>query len=384
MFLIKFFYFLKGYVIIEAKEKNIYDFFKLCNNQNINLYNIEKKDGFKFIVYKKNLKRAVSVARKSNIEIKNVDFVGLEQILKRLKSRAVFSVGAAIFVLFFSFSSNFLWTVEVSDECKINPEEVKSVLAQIGVKPGKMLRSLPDSITMKEKLINSFENVPWAWVYIKGVRAKVVVHKGTVAPVVIKDDEPCDIVAKRDGFLVSVSAKKGMKKVQASNAVKAGDVIISGKVEIDEDKPNYEVHADGDVLALTEYKKTGNYSLTREILNPTGKIKSVFLLNIFSKNIKFFSEPSFDDYIKHEENYSFLGFKIKKIVYSEAERKNESIPAEYMEEFAKRDLSAQIASELSPLASLKSENYTTEKNNDSITVTAEMSFIENIGTAVPR
>ncbi len=384
MFLIKFFYFLQGYVIIKADGKNIYRFFNLCSEQGINIYNIVHNKIYTFTVLRKDLKKAVHAARKSEIKINRVKICGLPKILSRLRSRLCFTVGAALFVLFFSAASMFLWSVEVDENCDIDPQAVKSVLSEIGVKPGVPLCRLPDRQTMKEKLINSFDNVPWAWVYINGVRAKVVLHSGTVAPIVIKEDAPCDIAAKRDGFIVKVSSKKGMKLINEGNAVNAGDIVISGYVDTGEDKPKFETHAEGDVLALTSYKLSESYSLTRENPIPTGRKKSTFEITFFSKELNIFSPPEYDFFINHEKSFHLPFISINRIIYEEAEKNEESIPPDWMEDFAKRDLSARIASQLSPLAQKQSESYSSQINGNKITVTAEMSFIENIGTTVPR
>ncbi len=384
MFLIKFFYFLHGYVIIEADSKNIFSFLKLCSETGISVYNIVRKNNYTFTVLRKDLKAVLHAGKDSGADFTSVKICGLPNIIQKLRSRVCFCVGAAVFVLFFSVSSMFLWSVEVSEDCGIDPLEVKKSLSEIGVKPGSLLFTLPDNREMKEKLINSFDNVPWAWVYINGVKARVVIHTGTVAPTVVKKNAPCDIVAKRDGFIIKISERNGMKVINEGNAVKAGEVVISGYVDTGEDKPKFQTHADGDVFALTEYTASETYSLLRDNKKTTGRKKSVFDINVFSKNFTLFSPPDYDCYINHEKKYNLPFISVRRTIYEEAEKNEEIIPPDWMEEFAKRDLSSRISDNLSPFAQKQSEKFSSVINANTITVTAEMTFIENIGTSVPR
>lgn len=391
MFTIKFFYFLKGYVIIEVSGKSVYQLINRCIDQGIRMYNAQGGDTLRFAVSRNDFFKLARLSRETHTKVRIIKKYGLVYLLHRHRKRKLFAVGAGLFVLFFAVSTQFLWDIQVEGEDNISRQAVLDSLAEIGVKPGTPLAKLPDAMTMKEHLVTEFENVPWAWVYLDGVRATVQIHEGIVPPIMVDEDMPCDIVAARDGFIIKNSVKKGMERIPAGNAVKAGEVIISGLVETGtEDKPkSYLVHADGDVHALTRYTETKTYPLVRDHPVFSGRRKSTYEITLFSKTFNMFNAPEYDYYIMHEDLFSpkllskYFNFGIRRKIYEEAELEEETLPADWVIEEAKRDLSAVIGEQLSVGARLQSEDYTVTENTESITVTATMEFTEIIGTCVP-
>ncbi len=384
MFFIKFFYFLKGYVIIETDGRSGPRLLSRCTDSGIRVYNVQTGKTMTFTVSGADFINVAKQSRKEKIKIRIVKKCGLKYVLHRYRKRTFFAAGAVFAVIFFAVSTQFLWSVEVDSDKDISEAEVKQKLEEIGVKPGALIARLPKPAEIKEYLMTSFENVPWAWAYINGVRAKVVIHEGTLPPDIADEDENCDIVARCDGFVVSVSAKKGAAAVVPGNAVNAGDVLISGYVVSGDGERGYEVHADGEVLALTHREKTAVYPLVQERPSFTGKSRSTLDINIFSREFSLFSPPDYGSSVKTEETYTLPFGSVTVTKYHEAEMTEVQLSPEFVIDFAKRDLTAQIAEELGAYSRLRSEDYVVEESSDSVTVTAKMDFIESIGTAVPR
>ncbi len=387
MFLIKFFYFLKGYVIIEAYEKSVWELINATSENNIKLYNITSGEKISFTLMTDDFYDLYTIASKLGIKLKIKKEHSLSNLFFRYKRRIGFFVGAALFIVAFCISSRFLIDITVETDGDLPEEAVLEILDEIGVRPGVLLKNLPDGITMKNHLVNSLENVPWAWVYVDGTRARVQIHEGTVPPVVVDDDVPCDIIASKDGFITEMSVKKGMPVCTAGSAVSAGEVLVSGVVEVgpEENKKYYTVHSDGEIMAYTHYEITCEYNLFEERPEFTGKEKNVYDLTLFGKQVRIFKEPDYD-YSVSTKKQIFSGFGINLVCnkYMEAERNTVQLTEEWVTEFAKRDLSAQISERLGSFARLQSEDYMVEKQNKSIRVTARMDFIENIGVTVPR
>lgn len=387
MFLIKFFYFLKGYVIIEAYDKSVWMLINEAFWNNIKLYNITSGEKVSFTIMADDFYDLYTMALKLGIKLKIKKEHSITNLFSRYKKRIGFFVGAALFLLAFCISSGFLIDITVETDGKLSEDVVLEVLDEIGVRPGILLKNLPDGITMKNHLVNSLENVPWAWVYVDGTRARVQIHEGTVAPVVVDEDIPCDIIAAKDGFITEMSVKKGMPVCMAGSAVNAGEVLVSGVVEVgkEENKKYYTVHSDGEIMAYTHYEITGEYNLFEERPEFTGKEKNVYDLTLFNKTMRIFKEPEYDYSVcTKKQIFSGFGINLTCNKYMEAEKNTVQLTEEWAVEFAKRDLSAQISKRLGSFARLQSEDYLIEKQNKSIRVTARMDFIENIGVTVPR
>lgn len=390
MFLIKFFYFLKGYVIIEAYGKSVLKLISECAARGIRIYNIVRGERIRFAVCCSDLPELEKIAAETGVAVKTVRKCGLAFMLKSYRRRVLFPVGALIFVLFFAVSSRFLWDIRIEGNDKITDGQVLALLSEIGVKPGARLSKLPDAMTMKDHLVGRLENVPWAWVYVEGVRARVCIHEGTVPPVIVDESKPCDIIASRDGFITEMSVKKGMRMCMPGNAVNAGEVLVSGFVELDDESEGFEVHADGRILALTHHEQTGTYSLSEERPEFTGNEKSIFEVTLFSKSFTLFKAPDYDYSITTEDCFKpshlakHTGFSVTKRTFREAVKNTVQLPYEWVLEYAKRDLTARISAELGSFSRLQREDFAVTENGGSITVTAKMDFIESIGVCVPR
>lgn len=387
MFLIKFFYFLKGYVIIETSEKSVWTLISACAEKNIKLFNITSGEKITFTVMKDDFYELYTLASKLGVKLKIKKEKSGDDLLFRYRKRIGFLAGICIFIISFCVSSMFLLDVRVETDGEMDEAVVLELLEEIGVKPGVLLKNLPDGITMKNHLVNSLENVPWAWVYVDGVRARVQIHEGIVPPIMVDEDAPCDIIASKDGFVTEMSVKKGMPLCVPGNAVNAGEVLVSGLVETgtEENKKSYTVHADGEVMAYTHYEKTGEYNLFEDRPEFTGKEKNVYDICVSSKKLRIFKEPEYEYSIcTRNEVFSFLGVTLVRYKYMEAEKNRVQLTEEWVTEFARRDLSAQISNELGTFARLKSEDYEVINKNNTLTVTARMDFIENIGVTVPR
>ena len=68
----------------------------------------------------------------------------------------------------------------------------------------------------------------------------------------------------------------------------------------------------------------------------------------------------------------------------EAEITKVQVPEEWVIEYAKRDLSARVASKLGASAKLIDEEYKITHGKDFVSVTGIYSFKEDIGVTVPR
>lgn len=69
------------------------------------------------------------------------------------------------------------------------------------------------------------------------------------------DETPCDIVAEKDGMITSIITRKGVPLVKPGDFVKAGDMLVSGTVEVKNDAGeiiNYHQQiSDADITAET-------------------------------------------------------------------------------------------------------------------------------------
>ena len=270
-----------------------------------------------------------------------------------------------------------------------------STLDSIGIKSGALKAKLPDGMESKAAIINNNDHIAWAWVYIEGAKARVEIYEQIIPPNIVDKDTPCDIVAACDGIINHMVVKNGEEVLNDGDAVKTGDVIVSGKVATYKEGYPEEyiyVHSMADIMAYTTHSKNGDYKLYYESRVPTGKNRYMVSLEVFGK---MFSLPlgrmNFEEYDVNETRheicipfFGYTGIAFDTVKYTEVNVNKEPISIETAVEFAKNDLEEKISNELLYGSTLTDENVEYEKiDNETINVKLEMNFIQNIATSQP-
>ena len=245
--------YLSGYVIIRIKGLGIERFVNDMLEEGIEIWDVQREaDG--------SVSARVSVAgfyalhkrRKSgrwrvSIEKKR----GLIMRLSALRRRKILLYGWVPVFFILMWASRMIWVIEVTG-CDAVPEQlVIESLAKSGIQPGRKRRGL-DVNELRKAVESTDSRIAMATVGITGVRMRVEVIETENEPYVINEDKPGDIVAAKDGLILSVIALKGRAAVKAGETVKAGDLLITGNLTREGGEPLW-VCARGSVMAETVY-----------------------------------------------------------------------------------------------------------------------------------
>lgn len=395
MFLNKIFHFVKGYVIIRVSGNRIERFLYICAKQGIKLFHLGKRteQGVAVCIGISDFFRIRKIRRKTNTKIRILKKYGLPFYIKKLKRRYALLSGLVLLILLVFVSSNFIWSVEI---CENSDDEVvlavSEAVKKAGIFIGAFKPSLMDGNDIKNVIINNTDNIVWAWVYIKGSKAVVEYKVGVLPPKMVDKSIPCDIVAIRDGLIVSITEKNGVGQVLEKSTVKKGDILIAGTKQMP-DSSYKTVHAIGEVRAYTEHRASKEYKLYKKEAKPTGRKKEFITLKLFSKCFDLFLDDlvDFSDYkvtqklseLKIGED-QYLGVGIYKKTYDEIEYKNIAVSYEDAVESARNELEEEIANNLTPGARLTDKTVEDIMIDDeTVKVTVIMQFIEEIGCEVP-
>ncbi len=379
MFFLKFFYFLKGYVIIEVSGGDFARFVNICAARRIRLWNIGTG---KVSVWERDFAKLRPVARKCGVKI----HIAEKRSIKRgsLKNGGWFIfICAVLFLILMFISSQYVWSIEVIGCDAEKAAEVLYQAQQFGLCQGVKKSSLPDGNHMRDGIIYKVDGINWAWVYLDGTHARIEVSEDIPAPQMYNAGDACNITAVREGILTTVSAKSGRKMFAVGDRVDKGDIIISGAMPGGELTDAYTVGASGEVFAETVHTESCEYPLTKTYTYDTGSVDTVYWLRIFDLKIPlgFWQAPDFDEY--RVERYTPPA-GICYIKYIETESYTEPIPQETAVYEAKEALYEKIASSLQPGTSRTGEHMEYEViSPEKIKVTLTMSFIENIGVKTP-
>jgi similar to stage IV sporulation protein len=130
--------------------------------------------------------------------------------------------------------------------------------------------------------MNRFSDISWISISVKGTKVKIEVTETIEKTQVIDRTTPCDIVAAKNGLIVSIVTNAGTPKVKAKDVVEQGDLLVSGQLLIGEgaeQKIEY-VHASAQIKAKLWYEfDLSEYIKYNEKIY-TGQTKKGYNINI--------------------------------------------------------------------------------------------------------
>ncbi|WP_265443397.1 sporulation protein YqfD [Acetivibrio straminisolvens] len=303
MLILRLWNYIRGYVIIFVEGYFLEKFVNICTRRQILLWDIKRHKNSKMTlkVSIRGFKMLKPVAKKTGCRVKILKKRGLPFLLNRYRRRKTFLLGAAVSIVLFYIMTSFVWSVEVCGNQKIETDIILKSLEEHGVKPGVFKYKInPEEIA--SNIILDVDGLSYVNVLVRGTKIKVEVAEGVKRPPIIPLNEPCDIVAKKDGVIKSIVVKVGQAQVKEGDTVRKGQILVSGSIPIKgaENNPK-RVHAMGEVLARTWYEGKHPVELRAVEKIRTGRKKDNLTLVLFSKEIQLFhKEAGFNDFEKVE------------------------------------------------------------------------------------
>ena len=143
-----------------------------------------------------------------------------------LKKRAAVAVGFVLCLALAAVSLQFIWRIDIMDAGPYE-SEVRLYLREQNIRPGIWKRTVA-----LQGLISGLEwrmpRVAWVQAYYRGTALVIRCVLGVPPPGVETEGGPGDVVAIRDGILVSLMPLAGTPLCKPGDIVRAGQVLISG------------------------------------------------------------------------------------------------------------------------------------------------------------
>lgn len=257
LLLLRLWNYLRGYVIIIVDGFFTEKFINICVHRNILLWDVRVQSDRTMTMRMsiKGFRLIRPIARKAKCRVRLLKKTGMPFVLNRYRRRKAFFAGALLFIALIYVLSSFIWNVEITGNEKLETSQIEAELARNGIKTG-ILKFGIDTDSAVSNIMLDMEGLSWMSITIHGTKAKVQVRERIPIPEVIPRDEPCDIIASKDGMIKKVIAKEGIEAVGEGDTVKKGQVLISGSIPLKGDEKKFRlVHAMGKVTARTWYEE---------------------------------------------------------------------------------------------------------------------------------
>lgn len=303
--------FKKAVITIEIQSLIPEKFVNLLWKNSVEIKNI-RKISMTIMVMEVNLKDYKTIkciAKRTRTKVKIVDRKGISFFILMLRKRIAFIVGTILFISMLFIMSTFIWKIDIHCEGGVNvtPYEIRQKLKGYGVTLG-INKSQVDIFNIEENLIKDIDNIMWVKARLEGSKLIIKAQERQSPPEIIKDDEPCDLVAKKDGEIQRVYTINGTPVVKKGDIVKKGDVLVKGEQGNEEETEKYFVHSKGKVIAKTFFELTKEVNIYKTNKIRTGKKSKRFYINFRGKKIYFTKGANkFDKYDKIESNKFIFG-----------------------------------------------------------------------------
>ncbi len=377
---IKAYHFLCGYVLFETVGEFPERLLNLFSKNRITVWDISRSDEkIEGKMTVKNYKQMRQIRKKCKVGTRVKNRFGAPFLIRKYRHRIGFVAGLVLFFATLHFLSGFVWNICVSGNETIPTETIILACKELGVTEG-VKRNEIDSHTLSSKLALKVDGLAWASFNVEGSRLTVNVAERT--DVKMKDNFPCNLVAKRDGIIEDYMIDDGNILIKRNQAVKAGDILVSGIIPNADGSSRF-VASSGYVIATTERVLSyhANYVQTETV--KVGKTKGKTVLKFFSFLIPLYLgeyEGNFETETKHRRfNFgdSYLPIEFTTKYFTEIEDMAYEASTEQATEIAREEIKRMEESELCETEIISSVE-TVEITDRGVRVTVKYKCKENI------
>ncbi len=209
-----------------------------------------------------------------------------------------------------------VWSINISGNNRITDEEILTVLAESGIKPG-TLRKNVDAASARFHAIHSLPELSYMSVNVLGSCIEVIVSETADKAQKNDKDFPCDVVSKVDGQIAAIEVYQGTKLHGEGEAIREGEALAGGFVELNDGSVKLK-HAEAYALIRTDLSFKTSTSRASKALTLSGE-KTKTTLHFMCFNIPLYKDdgtkPTFTRHSHIVINNTVLPLGITQKIY---------------------------------------------------------------------
>lgn len=372
---------LRSSIVLNIKGKNVNRFINKLVKQNIDILNI-KYINYKEIeirVFKSDLEKIEKI--KSIYELNEVNSYGLIKIRKILIKNKILLFFMFIGFLFILLLTNVIFDVEVVHNKKEIQELLISELKRYGITEKKFVKSFNEIEKIKKEILEKYKD-KLEWIEIERVGTKYIVRvEERKIPNSDVETQNRNIVAKKSAIIKTIIAENGVVVKNVNDYVKAGDVIVSGSIYLNEALKSV-VRANGKVYGEVWYKSEVEMPFVYYEENYTSNTNKVLTLSFLNKRFELFNFNKFENKEIDEKNivkHLFLPIKLSLETQREVKKTDKIYTIDEAIEMAKNKSISSMESKLNDKEYIiSSKNLKVEIKESKIVLEMFFSVYEDI------
>lgn len=278
---------LTGYVRLEVQGNHAERFLNLCARSGIAVWDISRpRHGAVLLcVDKRNVKQVRELAGRTGCILQLAGEQGIWYDVRRHRKRTAFFLCAVAFALLLYLSSTVVWDIQLEGDFSVGQEEMLYYLEQQGLYVGARLMRV-DTEQLEWLVRRDHPEIIHCGITRQGTRVTVFLQDALEYTPHVPLDEPCHLVAERDGQVLELQVREGEKMVVPGEAVLKGQMLANGVM--DGGTQGYRlVHAFGQVFAQTYYEEHETVPLHQSEWVRTGRSKTAWDVSFFGLSLDF-------------------------------------------------------------------------------------------------
>lgn len=293
-----------GWVRVQTQGGYPERLLNLVANDELAVWNVRYKgDVMWFSCFARDYRVLRPRARRACVQMRVYQKHGLPFRLFHYRHRKGLLLGLCLYAAILCLLAPRIWVVEVVGNTTTETEDILAVARDVGVEVGARMDKV-DIKTLEIMGLNDLPTLAFISVNPSGSVARIDVAERKPTPQVLDLSVPSNMVALRDGRILSVTVVSGQKRVMAGEAVSAGTVLIGGRVQTELGEQLYRSY--GEVWAQTERRITVSVPLTYHPSVPDGFVAACPTVTFLGWEIPLYANVSMKDPCQITEKAHFL------------------------------------------------------------------------------
>ena len=272
---------LRGYVRLCVAGYSPERFLNMCCFHQLFIWGLEPTGkGYGMYMSISDFRKLKPLVRKTHTKVTLEGRYGFPFFLARYRKRKLFFAGLFLCAVLLRGYSLFIWDILFKGNVRYPDTTLAEFLESEGVAPA-MLRSRVDCPGIVKAIRKEYNDIVWVSASIDGSRLKIQVKENEDTfpeeETSAGEEKPVDLIASADGVITEIVTRSGVPQVHVGDAVKKGDILVLGRVEVVNDSQEvigYQYHSsDADVFADTQIEYTDTLDLTYQEKVYDGKKK---------------------------------------------------------------------------------------------------------------
>lgn len=315
---------LSGHIVAEITCADISALLNVLAMHGMVLQRVQHRDDLtvRITVSRRDYLQLVELSEKQGAVVKSRGVFGVFSVVNRFVKRPVLMMFLLLVFLLTCYVPGRIFFINVEGNTQVPERYILEVAAECGINFGAK-RRLVRSEMMKNRLLERIPKLQWAGINTSGCTAVISVRERTSADQQIEPDyQVASIVASRDGIIQSCTVLQGNPLCTVGQAVKAGQILVSGYLDCG--IVTKTTRADAEIQALTfrDLEVIAPYATT--VKGEKQESKTKYAVRIGKKLIKFYKDSGNLDTTCgkiYSEEYVYLpgGFRLPVSIVKETE-----------------------------------------------------------------